>query len=258
MAAGTRSTSGATSAQVLRTWYENDVRVYVHETLHAKVFVIGRTAFVGSANLSARAANDHTVEAAIQTTDPTIVAEARDFVRRLAKDSTPVDEAWLEWAESVPARAHDLVPWSPDPPFRPNGRYDIWIGPEDAVTWTEDQLVLAAKGRRLHHVPRGRYGIETIAEERDDRSRLKPPDMVVLIRPRSARLVRFLDQRRSATAAMGFYRTDREAKQRTPAEIAAALNLSVQLGERWIRTGEERRGVLIDLFEPPDLPSRRR
>ena len=59
----------------------------------------------------------------------------------------------------------------------------------------------------------------------------------MLIRP-VARSSNLLDQRRSATAAMGFYPTDREAKQRTPAEIAAA---PVQLGERWIRT--KNRGV---------------
>ena len=63
-----------------------------------------------------------------------------------------VDEAWLEWAESVRRAPTTWCHGVPDPPFRPNGRYDIWIGPEDAVTWTEDQLVLAAKGRRLHHV----------------------------------------------------------------------------------------------------------
>jgi phosphatidylserine/phosphatidylglycerophosphate/cardiolipin synthase-like enzyme len=64
------------------------VRLYVHETLHAKVFVVGRTAFIGSANLSARAHADETVEAAIQTTDPAIVADAREFVRELAAGAT--------------------------------------------------------------------------------------------------------------------------------------------------------------------------
>ena len=44
--------NGATSARPLRAWYEQDVMVYVHETLHAKVFVVGGTAFVGSPNLS--------------------------------------------------------------------------------------------------------------------------------------------------------------------------------------------------------------
>jgi hypothetical protein len=249
--------SGATSARVLRGWFEDHAQVYVHETLHAKVFVIGRTAFVGSANLSARAADDGTVEAAVESTDPTLVADAREFVRRLTDDATPVTEAWLEWAESIPVRASNLVPWSPDPPFQPNGPYDIWIGPEETVTWTDEELALAAEGRRAHRAPGGRYDIVPLSEDRDDRSRLKSPDMVVLIRPRSVLLVRFLERRRSQTAAMGFYRTDRHALRLSTAEIAKALDLSVsRLRQGWVRASVEQRAVLRDLFGLPDLPSR--
>lgn len=248
--------SGATSARVLRTWFENDVHVYVHETLHAKVFVVGRTAFVGSANLSARAAHDGTVEAAVESTDPALVADAREFVRRLVVDSAPVTDTWLEWAESIPVRAR-TVPWSSDPPFQPNGPYDIWIGREETVTWTEDEEALAADGRRAHRVPGGRYGIVAVAESPDDRTRLKSPDMVVLVRPRSVRLVRFLERRRAGAAAMGFYRTDRDAVRLSLAELAEALDLSVrQLPQRWIRAGVDQRAVLRDLFGLPNLSAR--
>jgi hypothetical protein len=251
--------NGATSARLLRTWYENDVQVYVHETLHAKVFIVGRTAFVGSANLSGRAALADTAEAAIQTTDPAVVIQARDFVRRLAHDAAEVDEEWLDWADAVPVRADGAVMWNPDPPFVPNEPYDMWIGPEDKVDWSDEERALAARGRRLNRATDGRYGILATGEDRDDKVRLQQPDMVVLIRPRSAQLARFLERRTSARAAMGLYRTDRDAVRVSPSEIADALGLSTRsLREGWIRADGDQRAILIDLFDLPDHPPRRR
>ncbi len=250
-------TSGATSARVLRTWFKDDVQVYIHDTLHAKVFIVGRTAFVGSANLSARAADDGTVEAAIQTTDPTLVTDALEFVHRLADEATPISETWLAWAESVPVRANSPVPWSSDPPFQPSGPYDVWIGPEEPTTWNDEQQALAAEGKRTHHVRGGRYGVVAIAEEPGARSTLKQPDMVILIRPRSTLLVRFLERSRSRTAAMGFYRTDRDAVQHSITMISEKLGLSTQqLRQSWIRTNAKQRAAVLDLFGLPDLPSR--
>ena len=73
--------NGATSAQVLRDWYERGVGVFAHEGLHAKVFVVGRTAYVGLANLSRRAGLPEAAEAALETTEPSTVAQARAFGR---------------------------------------------------------------------------------------------------------------------------------------------------------------------------------
>ena len=251
--------SGATSARLLRAWYEQDVTVYAHESLHAKVFVVGGTAFVGSANLSRRATLADTAEAAIQTTDSGIVAQAREFVRRMAAGATEVDEQWLKLADTVPVRADAAVLWNPDPPFAPSEPYDIWIGPEEKVDYSKEELALAARGRDLRHAAGGRYGVVTISEDRDDNARLQQPDMVVLIRPRSTRLVRFLERHRIARAAMGFYRTDRDAVSVAPSEVADALGLTVsELREDWICADAAQRGVLIDLFDLPDLPPRRR
>lgn len=113
--------SGATSARILREWYEQGVEVYSHPTLHAKVFVIGRTAIVGSANLSQRASFDNTAEAAIQTTDRAIVGQARDFVKRMEDDATNVDETWLKMAGKVPV-AKSRCP--PGTPLHPSHRTD--------------------------------------------------------------------------------------------------------------------------------------
>jgi phosphatidylserine/phosphatidylglycerophosphate/cardiolipin synthase-like enzyme len=120
------------------------------DTVHAKVFIVGGTAYVGSANLSQRATLADTAEAAIQTTDSELVRQARDFVHRLAHDAIEVDELWLEWADAVPVHAGGSLLWNPDPPFLPHEPYDVWIGPEEKVDWTEEERSLVASGRSIH------------------------------------------------------------------------------------------------------------
>ena len=76
---------------------------------------------MGSANLSLRAHTDRTVEAAIQSTDAAIVVGAREFIDKMAASAIEIDEAWLDWADTVPVRtAGGPVLWNPDPPFEPN------------------------------------------------------------------------------------------------------------------------------------------
>lgn len=67
-------------ADLLAMMLKRGVRVYSVGNLHAKVYVFGRTAFVGSANASRRA-SDTLVEAMLMTTDLQTVASAREFVR---------------------------------------------------------------------------------------------------------------------------------------------------------------------------------
>ncbi|PZG12557.1 hypothetical protein C1I95_25565 [Micromonospora craterilacus] len=260
---GNALASGATSARLLRAWYEQDVQLYAHETLHAKVFVIGRTAFVGSANLSLRAYTDGTVEAAIQSTDAAIVSGARQFIDEMAANATEIDAAWLDWAEQVPVRTSGgPVLWNPNPPFEPNAPYDIWVGPEVDVGWTDEETALAQAGRRMHRVTgaRGRYHTLAVSESATDESRLEQPDMVVLVRSRSVQLARFLEHRRRGRAAMGFYRTDRESVRRTLGEVAAALDSTPTMlrEEEWVRVDSAQREALCDLFKLPKLQARSR
>lgn len=75
--------SGQTCPGELKTVSQkNAVRVYSVANLHAKVFVFGGIAFVGSANASWRSA-DTLIEALLATTDRKAVAAARQFVRDL-------------------------------------------------------------------------------------------------------------------------------------------------------------------------------
>ncbi len=76
--------AGRTSAEALWKYHTSGVTIYKHRGLHAKVVVLPRAAFVGSANASftSRHARD---EAILETTESGAVQDARDFV--LAKAS---------------------------------------------------------------------------------------------------------------------------------------------------------------------------
>ena len=74
--------SGQTCPADLLKMVGRGVTVYSVPNLHAKVFVLGRTAFIGSANASNRSASQ-LVEAVIRTTDPDAVGAAREFVSGL-------------------------------------------------------------------------------------------------------------------------------------------------------------------------------
>lgn len=73
--------SGQTCPAELRQLLKRGVRVFSVPNLHAKVFVLGRSAFIGSANVSNRSASQ-LVEAVIRTTEVSVVRSARDFVRK--------------------------------------------------------------------------------------------------------------------------------------------------------------------------------
>ncbi|HEY3489185.1 MAG TPA: phospholipase D family protein [Candidatus Deferrimicrobiaceae bacterium] len=74
--------SGQTCPAELKKMMRQGIRIYTVQNLHAKVFVIGRTAIIGSANVSRNSARN-LVEAVIKTTEATAVASAREFVRGL-------------------------------------------------------------------------------------------------------------------------------------------------------------------------------
>jgi hypothetical protein len=85
---------GETSAPVLRDAIERGAEIYSCKGLHAKVIVFDGITVIGSANLSERSERD-LVEAVWVTDDPTVVAEARSFVQRLAAQSERIDKPHL-------------------------------------------------------------------------------------------------------------------------------------------------------------------
>ncbi len=74
--------SGQTCPADLLKLVKRGVVVYSVPNLHAKVFVLGKTAYVGSTNVSSRSAS-HLVEAVLRTTEPSAFQAARKFVEDL-------------------------------------------------------------------------------------------------------------------------------------------------------------------------------
>jgi hypothetical protein len=74
--------SGQTCPADLIKLVKRGVRAYNVPNLHAKVFVLGRAAYIGSANASNRSASQ-LVEAVVRTTETDTVRSARQFVREL-------------------------------------------------------------------------------------------------------------------------------------------------------------------------------
>ena len=74
--------SGKTNPKEVLKLLRKGVEVHSAEELHAKVFVIGRSAFVGSMNASSHSRN-RLFEAALQTEDRRVVGSCRRFIRKL-------------------------------------------------------------------------------------------------------------------------------------------------------------------------------
>ena len=74
--------SGQTCPAEVSKLIRRGVEVHTCSNLHAKVFVLGERAIIGSANVSHRSASS-LIEAAVDTTDPLIVAQCRKFINGL-------------------------------------------------------------------------------------------------------------------------------------------------------------------------------
>lgn len=74
--------SGQTCPEDLRAELDRGVRVYSVPNLHAKVYVLGRQAFIGSPNVS-RSSAGQLIETLIATKEAKVVADARRFVKGL-------------------------------------------------------------------------------------------------------------------------------------------------------------------------------
>lgn len=75
--------SGQTDPSELLKLHRRGTRVYSVDNLHAKVFVVGKCAYIGSTNVSSLSAN-HLVESVVRVTDPDAVRSARNFVEGLS------------------------------------------------------------------------------------------------------------------------------------------------------------------------------
>jgi hypothetical protein len=89
-----RVKAGGTNPSLIKEYLDKGVEVYSLRRLHAKVFVFDQTAVIGSTNVSSHS-RDVLTEAALLTTEPSIVEGCRLFVQDLASSLTAVDNEYL-------------------------------------------------------------------------------------------------------------------------------------------------------------------
>lgn len=88
--------AGITDPREILKLLRKGVRVHTVENLHAKVYVFGKTALIGSPNVSRFSAN-RLIEAALEVTRPGVVAACRAFVMSLVGDEVTKEgaTAWV-------------------------------------------------------------------------------------------------------------------------------------------------------------------
>ncbi|MCX5658336.1 MAG: phospholipase D family protein [Planctomycetota bacterium] len=89
-----------TSAKVLAAAARRGAQIFHMPGLHAKVFVLGNTAVIGSANMSVSSAND-LIEAAFVTDSRSAVAAAKSLILQLADQANVVDERFLKRIKAI-------------------------------------------------------------------------------------------------------------------------------------------------------------
>lgn len=76
--------------ELLKLYYKG-VQIHSHENLHAKLFVVGKTLYCGSTNVSGNSAN-RLQESLLKTTDKKAVEDAKDFIESLCRIELGEDE----------------------------------------------------------------------------------------------------------------------------------------------------------------------
>lgn len=90
--------SGSTNPFEIERFLEMGVDVYSYDNLHAKVYVFGNIALVGSANASTNSANN-LKECMVEFKNPGAVATARGFVRSVAIE--PLGPEYIEYLKTL-------------------------------------------------------------------------------------------------------------------------------------------------------------
>jgi hypothetical protein len=139
--------SGLTNPTELLWFFDRDVSIYSVQNLHAKVFVFGDTAIVGSTNVSNHSAAI-LQEAAITSRNGSVVAQCRRFINDQARE--PLERAHLKRLEKIyrPPKNLDIelrgskASRQNDSPYSP-----LWLVPLWEEDWDEVDCAQAARAR---------------------------------------------------------------------------------------------------------------
>lgn len=93
--------SGQTAAAILRRAHDRGAQLFSSPGLHAKVFLLGRVAVIGSANLSSKSATELD-EAALITDDARATSGVRLLVESLSQTADRIDQGFLRRIEKLP------------------------------------------------------------------------------------------------------------------------------------------------------------
>ena len=145
--------SGQTDPREIVKYIKSGVDVHAVRSLHAKGYVLGDVALVGSANVSTNS-EQHLVEAVIETTNRSVVEECREFIRSLRGDVVE-----LQFAKSrIPLFIKPKGPRRSGSKTRPSVRiqqstmwavsleYDDWDAEDDAA----EERVRRTASSRVH------------------------------------------------------------------------------------------------------------
>jgi hypothetical protein len=118
---------GLTDPREVVKYVKAGVEVHSAAALHAKVFVLGRTAIVGSSNVSAASENSW-VEAGIETTNPQVVAQCKRFIEDLRGDVIGLADAKQLISSYRPPKGVGRIPKATLPRRRQDpGQSPIWV-----------------------------------------------------------------------------------------------------------------------------------
>lgn len=149
--------AGQTCPSDLIRLMKRGVLIYTVANLHAKVFVFGRSAFIGSSNVSNRSASQ-LLEAAIRTNEPSAVAAAKDFVNGLCiHELTPalLDRLAKLYRPPLFPKGETATKRKPRAPIAPS-LDRVFLAQLELEKWSEhDEAthrrgLTAAKTRRMH------------------------------------------------------------------------------------------------------------
>lgn len=138
--------SGQTKPSEVLKLIRKGVDVHSIEGLHAKVFVAGSEAFIGSANASAHSKTT-LVEAVLRTERRSVITQARRFVESLRGQLVGPEEAKAMQKLWRPPRFFVRKP-SQVPKPSPL-RFRLWLVSVDAEQLDEDETRERAAGRRI-------------------------------------------------------------------------------------------------------------
>lgn len=137
--------SGQTSAAVLRRAHDRGARLFSSPGLHAKVFLFGRVAVVGSANLSLTSVTGLD-EAALITDDARAAAGVRLLIESLSETADEIEEAFLRRIEKLPVVQARLGSRHRSAVRIPKPRaWLVGVVPIDLEKHPEDQAVVDAE-----------------------------------------------------------------------------------------------------------------